>query len=318
MVCPRLSDEQEECIKDEIERQGSQCSALRSHEVLNLANSMLEAREKQTPKPPPSDPFLQNFIIAAPKTPITKGYLKSFIKRSETSDQPIKASAPRYVDQQRASVTKEELSIFFDLVGYQFHQQKYHPRLIANLDETFFEVKPDKSRVLVPGRFKEAFTIDQQALFHMTIVVTIFADGSWIKPSLIFPMKTLPAELETSLLINSFNFSGQASGWIDKEIFGQIVRKHLIPQFEESRRALGPSYEQQWGVLFVDGHTSREFPEVLEELASHKIDVISFVSHSSHILQPLDRLVFLCLKHELQHSRTKKKTPTTTPNDSRA
>src|SRR3989338_3553725 len=113
----------------------------------------------------------------------------------------------------------------------------------------------------------------------------------------IIPLKRFPAELETEpTLIDSFSYAGQPSGWIDKPIFADIVKKTLIPEFEQQRRSLGPGSENQWGILYVDGHTSQEQPEVLDILREHKIDVISFFAHASHLLQPLDLWVFLMLK----------------------
>src|SRR3989338_6101533 len=120
----------------------------------------------------------------------------------------------------------------------------------------------------------------------------------------IIPLKQFLAELETEpTLIDSFSYAGQPSGWIDKPIFADIVKKTLISEFEQRRRSLGPGSENQWGILYVDGHTSREQPEVLEILREHKIDVISFVAHASHLLQPLDLWVFLMLKESLESSR---------------
>ena len=252
----------------------------------------------------PVDPVVEECLLDRASTPLTKGYLKSFIKRTEDSDEALRSTTPRYVDNLRAEVQREDLTQFFELVVSQTDLRKYHPKLIANLDETFFEVKADKSKVLVPSRLKQAFTIDEQALFHLTIVVTIFADGTTMDPSLIFPLKQFPAELETEpTLIDSFSYAGQSSGWIDKPIFADIVKKTLIPEFEQRRRSLGPGFENQWGILYVDGHTSREQPEVLEILREHKIDVISFVAHASHLLQPLDLWVFLMLKKALESSR---------------
>jgi hypothetical protein len=48
--------------------------------------------------------------------------------------------------------------------------------------------------------------------------------------------------------------------------------------------------------LFLDGHSTRRLIELWEKAHDLKIDVHIFPSHSSHLIQPLDRAVFGNLK----------------------
>ena len=45
------------------------------------------------------------------------------------------------------------------------------------------------------------------------------------------------------------------------------------------------------GLLFLDGHPSRLVPEGMKLLKAANITVVTFISHSTHIFQPLDRII---------------------------
>jgi hypothetical protein len=68
----------------------------------------------------------------------------------------------------------------------------------------------------------------------------------------------------------------------------------LIPGVKAKRKALGVGPEEE-AVLLLDGHTSH-FGEVLNLLKKNHIRAVFFPSHTTHIVQPLDQLVFKTLK----------------------
>ena len=55
--------------------------------------------------------------------------------------------------------------------------------------------------------------------------------------------------------------------------------------------------------LFLDGHSSRRAPEALQALQDANIDVYTFPSHTSHIIQPLDCGVHRSFKAKLRRAR---------------
>ncbi|KAH7814977.1 uncharacterized protein MONOS_16540 [Monocercomonoides exilis] len=46
-------------------------------------------------------------------------------------------------------------------------------------------------------------------------------------------------------------------------------------------------------LLLLDSHSSRAQPDIWQKFADNNIDVVTFIPHSSHITQPLDRGVFV-------------------------
>jgi hypothetical protein len=77
---------------------------------------------------------------------------------------------------------------------------------------------------------------------------------------------------------------------MEKEIFEKIVKENLIPSILQQRAKLPPSASPR-ALVILDGHSTRNNYELARLLASLDIDVLVIPSHSSHVLQPLDRCV---------------------------
>jgi hypothetical protein len=85
------------------------------------------------------------------------------------------------------------------------------------------------------------------------------------------------------------------------------LTKFVIAHFEAQRKKLGASHR---GLLLVDGHASRINPTLWQTFKDSDIDVLTFVSHASHVLQPLDLCVFGSFKSKLRGGMTALKTLT--------
>lgn len=131
--------------------------------------------------------------------------------------------------------------------------------------------------------------------------MTIFADGTSADTLVIYPKKYLPKELSAENLARErgFAYCGQESGWITASTFDEYCTKIVIPRFEDERKRKGSS---QRGLIVLDGHSSRANAELLKKLKNAYIDVVTFVSHTSHICQPLDVLVFGIFKAALRRN----------------
>jgi hypothetical protein len=79
------------------------------------------------------------------------------------------------------------------------------------------------------------------------------------------------------------------------------MKKHfmevLFPEINvRQRELLKPGGSIPRALLFLDGHTTRRIPEIWRKAYECKIDAMIFPSHTSHLLQPLDRNPFSILK----------------------
>ena len=81
------------------------------------------------------------------------------------------------------------------------------------------------------------------------------------------------------------------------EIFESFIRDVFIPEIQKRRRTF--QLEGKRALLLVDGHSSRANPDLLKICRDADIDVMTLVAHASHMMQPLDRGVFLSFKTHL-------------------
>ncbi|KAH7823721.1 uncharacterized protein MONOS_8949 [Monocercomonoides exilis] len=59
------------------------------------------------------------------------------------------------------------------------------------------------------------------------------------------------------------------------------------------------SLENEHILLLLDSHASRADPSIWREFQKQQVDVLTFVPHSTHLCQPLDRGVFAVFKSEM-------------------
>lgn len=85
------------------------------------------------------------------------------------------------------------------------------------------------------------------------------------------------------------------------QVFEKYCEKEIIPAFRR-RLALLPTGAR--GLLVLDGHSSRGSAKAMEQFNQIHVDVVTFVSHTSHVCQPLDLIIFGKFKEGLGHLPT--------------
>ena len=131
---------------------------------------------------------------------------------------------------------------------------------------------------------------------HITLALTICGDGSSLSPILILPLKTLP-KLPTSLPFK-FLITGAKEGWITGSIMHRWAEDVLKNAVEERRKLIG--LEDAPCLLIIDNHSSRQNPEFLATLERLNVDVFFLPPNCTHILQPLDLMLFFFFHKELK------------------
>lgn len=130
---------------------------------------------------------------------------------------------------------------------------------------------------------------------HITLVVTISAGGDAY-----FPMAvTSDASLEkifdlgirrnTDLILQVSN-----SSYVNKQIFKDHILNNFIEQVENDKKFVG--LDDSPAILFFDNCSCHLDEELLQILAQNMILVITYPSHTSHVFQVLDLLLFGVLK----------------------
>jgi len=120
---------------------------------------------------------------------------------------------------------------------------------------------------------------------------------------MIFPLKNLPTNLDQMVKDGRIYVSGQKSGWIDQVNFFEWC-KLLVKWVQDRRHNLGLAVDAPF-LMFLDSHSSRESSECLQYLKDNHIIAVTYPSHCSHLLQPLDVNIFGPFKNYLKIWKTK-------------
>ncbi|KJA13091.1 hypothetical protein HYPSUDRAFT_103423, partial [Hypholoma sublateritium FD-334 SS-4] len=119
---------------------------------------------------------------------------------------------------------------------------------------------------------------------NITGIITISADGSTVKPMIIFKGKNFMQKWNNNNVADAF-ISHSDNGWTD----GTLGYQWLIDVFDpltQERAAGNPC------ILILDGHSSHYTSEFLKYAQEHNIVLLGYPPHCTHALQGLDVVCF--------------------------
>lgn len=182
------------------------------------------------------------------------------------------------------AANRDTINQFFELLHDTLtkHNLFDKPHLIWNLDETGFTLVPKPSKIVSPIGAKR---ICQQASGERgettTALLTVSASGQTGPCLLIFKgQRDVPEEIKSKAPPNAM-VTVSKNGWTNTEIFYNFF-SHLIKSLPSARPVL----------LLLDSHISHISPDVLQLACENGIIFLTFPSHTTNLLQPLDVAVF--------------------------
>ena len=124
-----------------------------------------------------------------------------------------------------------------------------------------------------------------------TIIECISATGASTLLLVIYKGKSVqqqwfPSQLE---IFDSWHFTATENGWTSDATALEWLEKVFIPQMEPR--------DHSARLLILDGHRSHETTEFLWRCLEYNIYLLFLLTHTSHILQPLNLTVFSVLKY---------------------
>lgn len=149
----------------------------------------------------------------------------------------------------------------------------------------------------VTGRSKRIFdkVLYQQRRFRqslhdgnrewVTLLATICADGSVLPPGIIYPaagravQASWVAEIDPE--IHDIFFTTSPTGWTNDDL-GITWLEQVFERFT------APKARRRWRLLIIDGHGSHVTKDFITYCDDHKILLMIYPPHSTHVLQPLD------------------------------
>ncbi len=189
---------------------------------------------------------------------------------------------------------------WFDRIGKEIDFSQIDKHMIGNLDETMLSTKT-RTLVCVKKGTKLAESIDTDLHEHVTILTLIVNGGTIMKPLFVYQLKTLPNYFDDLMKTNKLMVAGQKKGWITESTFGDYMVEFMkwLPEY---RKQIGVPPNSKF-VLFSDSHGSRKDGELMNQLKLANVYFVTFPSHCTHILQPLDVGIFASFKKYLRQEK---------------
>ncbi|KAA6393646.1 MAG: hypothetical protein EZS28_010832 [Streblomastix strix] len=136
----------------------------------------------------------------------------------------------------------------------------------------------------------------QQLITSSTTLFCVVAEGFAFSSALPFP-QTLDLSSTKDFNNKQFLIFQNLNGWMTKQIFRYLMLTIYIPAIVERRREFAGA---ERSLVMLDGHGSRLCIDVWKKCQENNIDVIGFLSHTTHMIQALDRGINVVYKQELQ------------------
>ncbi len=212
-------------------------------------------------------------------------WFRGFLKRNE-----LKKLASTNMEKNRLEMgTTGNIKYWFEEIYSKIDLNKFDFRMIGNCDESMLT---SKSRLICIVKRNSRFAIisEDENNEHITIMTTCTANGDYMPLLMIIPLKNLPKELDQLVKAGKIEVTCQESGWIDKVTFSNWSKSFV--KWIVQRRKNFSLPENAPFLLFLDSHSSRESSETLEYLKQNHVVMMTYPSHCSHLLQPLDVSVF--------------------------
>ena len=154
----------------------------------------------------------------------------------------------------------------------------HKPGFVYNCDETGLSSVPNTTKRVLAEKGERAVqnvTCGERG-FLTTIIPCCNVLGDFIPPFVIFKGSSIP---DVSDFPKNSKLIFSKSGYVDSELFLLFLN-----HFDQFRTKV----DGQKSFLFVDGHSSHLFLEVVDFCLDKNIELICIPPHTSHRLQPMD------------------------------
>ena len=217
--------------------------------------------------------------------PLGKRWLTKFVARHYE----IGTVNGRKIDIQKINgTTKERMEPFFINLKALCDEKKIRPENIWNIDETGIATGLSYNRLVMEVKEKQRVYVQEAGDREwITITHAVSAGGRTIKQVVIFRGSSLQAQWFPDGFPN-WHFICSPKGWTSTELTMQWLKKAFLQETKP--------VEDEWRLLILDGHSTHDNIDFMYECFQNKVACLFLLSHSSHVLQPLDLSIFSPLK----------------------
>lgn len=218
------------------------------------------------------------------KKTASKWWIQEFLKRHNLVLRlPEKCSIARAMGFNRNQVEK-----FYHNLREIQTKQNFGPDRIFNIDESGISTVPNKLTKVISSKGKKNVSkvVSAERGQTTTVVCCMSASGIFIPPGMIFARKRKKPELYIGAPYGTLELVSE-SGYINTDLFIDWL-KHFQKHVQASR--------ENPALLIFDNHGSHCSLAAKNFCKQHFITLLTIPPHSSHKLQPLDRVFFGPLK----------------------
>ncbi|CAA7271085.1 unnamed protein product [Cyclocybe aegerita] len=186
---------------------------------------------------------------------------------------------------------------YWALLNETIKKYNIRPETTFGTDEIGIQNRGEESeRVIAPAHGKgPQYQQRGGTRENTTVLVTICADGTAIPPTVIFKGEALQVGWGDNNPLNA-TLGYQKKGWTDGEIGAEWIK--IFDKATKDKVKQG-----EYRLLLVDGHNSHYTVAFLLYAREHLILVICYPSHTTHIYQGLDVVIFAVLKRCIGEER---------------
>ncbi|KAJ2937697.1 hypothetical protein O0L34_g17508 [Tuta absoluta] len=212
-----------------------------------------------------------------------KDWLDGFLKRNSLSVRKAEGTSFN----RAFAFNREEIGLFFELLGQVLEKFKFPPRNIYNVDETGVTTVQDPGKVVAAKGQKRVGSITSgERGQNVTAVCAVSATGQYVPPMFIYPRQRHSAALEKDGPREAA-YKCSKNGWINEELFVDWL-KHFVKFAKPT--------ETDPVLLILDNRSSHTSWNAYQFCKQNNIVMLSLPPHGSHRIQPLDVSVYGPLK----------------------
>jgi DDE superfamily endonuclease/Tc5 transposase DNA-binding domain len=194
------------------------------------------------------------------------------------------------------AVNKSAVADYYRLLEKVVKEKEITPDRIYGMDEKGFLLgKAPRTYVLGPKGTYTPYVNEDGKRETISVVECICADGTAIPPQIVFKGKRRQESWALGEAAEELRaqYGLSENGYMDSQLGYAWIKR-----FEEETKEKGLAGTR---LLLLDGHESHISFDLVQFAAEHNIDVISYPSHSTHVLQGLDKCMFRPLNRAWGH-----------------
>ena len=243
--------------------------------------------------------MIRNFVVRLAGDKVSDSWVSRFLQRHQDT-LLMRWSSGLDRARHRADLY-HNYQLYFSLLCEKLGEYSIQPRHIYNMDEKGFSIGSlKKSRRLFSRSAWERDEVRQVLQdgdrTWITCLSCICADGTVLPPGLIYEGKQgmrsswiddlTPGEQDV-------HFATSESGWTDNEL-GRAWIEEVFDRYTRPKAEADGDDDRQtaWRLLILDGHASHVSEAFINYCDNNRILLCILPPHSTHRLQPLDKVFF--------------------------